>query len=277
MNCKQANTKISIKNVLESFSLLASKENSKSAFYYAFDRVEKTPSLSVNYLENTAFDFGTGKKYDCVSLVQGIKRCSISEALSYLSQFDFSFQKQNTEIALEEKKYKIISVGSVKHLALIQYLKKRNVSMQIDFLEEIHYQLNDKNYFAIAFKNDSGGYEIRNKYVKICLGIKDITTIENDSKTLRIFEGFMDFLSWKIIENSLEEKPSDYIILNTIYTVNRLEKLKNNYENIEVFLDNDSRGEQTKAKLIEIFSVIKDQSILYKGHKDLNDFLQKTL
>ena len=262
---------------MESFSLLASKENSKSAFYYAFDRVEKTPSLSVNYLENTAFDFGTGKKYDCVSLVQGIKRCSISEALSYLSQFDFSFQKQNTEIALEEKKYKIISVGSVKHLALIQYLKKRNVSMQIDFLEEIHYQLNDKNYFAIAFKNDSGGYEIRNKYVKICLGIKDITTIENDSKTLRIFEGFMDFLSWKIIENSLEEKPSDYIILNTIYTVNRLEKLKNNYENIEVFLDNDSRGEQTKAKLIEIFSVIKDQSILYKGHKDLNDFLQKTL
>jgi hypothetical protein len=27
--------------------------------------------------------------------------------------------------------------------------------------------MNDKNYFGIGFKNDSGGYEIRNKYSKI--------------------------------------------------------------------------------------------------------------
>ena len=44
MNCKQANTQISIRNVLESFSLFPSKGNSKTAFYFAFDREEKHPA-----------------------------------------------------------------------------------------------------------------------------------------------------------------------------------------------------------------------------------------
>ena len=48
MNCKQANTRISIRNVLESFSLFPSKDNSKAVFYFAFDREKKHPvSLSI--------------------------------------------------------------------------------------------------------------------------------------------------------------------------------------------------------------------------------------
>ena len=90
MNCKQANENISIREILESFSLFPSKDNRKSAFYYAIDRKERTPSLVVNFNQNTAFDFGTGMKYDNVSLVQGIKNCSVSEALEYLKRFDNS-------------------------------------------------------------------------------------------------------------------------------------------------------------------------------------------
>ena len=90
MNCKQANENISIREILESFSLFPSKDNRRTAFYLAFDREEKTPSLSVNFEKNTAFDFGTGMKYDNVSLVQGIKKCSVSEALEYLKRFDYS-------------------------------------------------------------------------------------------------------------------------------------------------------------------------------------------
>lgn len=62
MNCQQANDNISIREILESFSLFPSKENHKTAFYFAIDRDERTPSLSVDYTKNSAFDYGTGKE-----------------------------------------------------------------------------------------------------------------------------------------------------------------------------------------------------------------------
>lgn len=70
---KQANENISIREVIESFSLFPSKEHPKTAYYYAINRQERTPSLLVNYVKNVAFDFGTGKQYDVVSIVQEIK------------------------------------------------------------------------------------------------------------------------------------------------------------------------------------------------------------
>ena len=104
MNCKQANENISIREILESFSLFPSKDNAKSAFYHAIDRQERTPSLVVNFTKNTAFDFGTGMMYDNVSIVQAIKRCSVLDALEYLERFNFSFKKQNPEETITAEK-----------------------------------------------------------------------------------------------------------------------------------------------------------------------------
>ncbi|MDY3521501.1 hypothetical protein [Riemerella anatipestifer] len=98
MNYRQANENISIKEVLESFSLFPSKEHPKTAYYYAINRQERTPSLLVNYVKNIAFDFGTGKQYDVVSIVQDLKQCSVSDALESLKRFAFSFQKQKEDL-----------------------------------------------------------------------------------------------------------------------------------------------------------------------------------
>ena len=87
MNCKNIKQKIGIRAVLESFNHFPVKENKKTAFYFALDREEKIPSLSVDFVKNQAFDFGTGSSYDVISIVQQIKKCSVSDALRYLSQF----------------------------------------------------------------------------------------------------------------------------------------------------------------------------------------------
>lgn len=273
MNCKQANTQISIRNVLESFSLFPSKDNSKVAFYFAFDREEKTPSLFVNFIKNVAFDFGTGKKYDVVSLVQGIKQCSVSQALEYLSQFDFSFQQQICNITKNESKYEILSISEVKHNALIQYLKERRIENNIHLLKEIHYKISNKKYFGISFKNDANGYEVRNKYSKICIGRKDITTIKNNSNCLRIFEGFMDYLSFKQMEKSLKKAPSDYVILNSVTMIFKLEKIIKSYEKIELYFDNDEAGNKATNEVKQLNPYVEDNRILYQNYKDLNDFI----
>ena len=273
MNCKQANIQISIRNVLESFSLFPSKDNSKTAFYFAFDREEKTPSLFVNFVKNIAFDFGTGKKYDIVSLVQGIKLCSVSEALEYLSQFDFSFQQQICNITKDESKYEILSISEVKHNALIQYLKERRIKNNIHILKEIHYKISNKKYFGIGFKNDANGYEVRNKYSKICIGRKDITTIKNKSNNLRIFEGFMDYLSFIEMKKTLEEQLSDYVILNSVSMIFKLEKIIENYEKIELYFDNDEAGNRATNEVKQLNPYVEDNRILYQNYKDLNDFI----
>ena len=273
MNCKQANIQISIRNVLESFSLFPSKDNSKTAFYFAFDREEKTPSLFVNFVKNIAFDFGTGKKYDIVSLVQGIKLCSVSEALEYLSQFDFSFQQQICNITKDESKYEILSISEVKHNALIQYLKERRIENNIHLLKEIHYKISNKKYFGIGFKNDANGYEVRNKYSKICIGRKDITTIKNKSNNLRIFEGFMDYLSFIQMKKTLEEQQSDYVILNSVSMIFKLEKIIENYEKIELYFDNDEAGNRATNEVKQLNPYVEDNRILYQNYKDLNDFI----
>ena len=273
MNCKQANIQISIRNVLESFSLFPSKDNSKAAFYFAFDREEKTPSLFVNFVKNIAFDFGTGKKYDIVSLVQGIKLCSVSEALEYLSQFDFSFQQQICNITKDESKYEILSISEVKHNALIQYLKERRIKNNIHILKEIHYKISNKKYFGIGFKNDANGYEVRNKYSKICIGRKDITTIKNKSNNLRIFEGFMDYLSFIQMKKTLEEQLSDYVILNSVSMIFKLKKIIENYEKIELYFDNDEAGNRATNEVKQLNPYVEDNRILYQNYKDLNDFI----
>ena len=273
MNCKQANTQISIRRVLESFSLFPSKDNSKVAFYFAFDREEITPSLFVNFIKNVAFDFGTGKKYDVVSLAQGIKQCSVSQALEYLSQFDFSFQQQICDITKNESKYEILSISEVKHNALIQYLKERRIENNIHLLKEIHYKISNKKYFGIGFKNDANGYEVRNKYSKICIGRKDITTIKNNSNCLRIFEGFMDYLSFKQMEKSLKKAPSDYVILNSVTMIFKLEKIIKSYEKIELYFDNDEAGNRATNEVKQLNPYVEDNRILYQNYKDLNDFI----
>ena len=277
MNCKQANTQISIRNVLESFSLFPSKGNSKTAFYFAFDREEKTPSLLVNFIKNIAFDFGTGKKYDVVSLVQGIKLCSVSEALEYLSLFDFSFNEQICNVTKDENKYEILSISEVKHNALIQYLKERRIENNIHLLKEIHYKISDKKYFGIGFKNDTDGYEIRNKYSKICIGRKDITTIKNNSSCLRIFEGFMDYLSFKQMEKTLKKALSDYVILNSVTMIFKLEKIIKSYEKIELYFDNDEAGNRATNEVKRLNPYVEDNRILYQNYKDLNDFIMSKL
>jgi DNA primase len=274
MNCEEIKNSVSIRSVLESFQIFPTKENQKTAFYFAIDREEKTASFCVDYVKNTAYDFGTGKSYDVISIVQQIKKCSVSAALKYLENFNSSFKiERQNEYVKPQKNYEIIQVKEVEHLALVQYLEFRKVLEQKHLVKEIHYKMNSKKYFGIGFFNNSGGVEIRNKYSKICLGKKDITLIKNEKNPnieIRLFEGFFDYLTFKNIEK--ENSSSDYVILNSTSMLFKAEELLKNYEKISLFLDNDSNGKETKDILQKKYKNVEDCSFFYNRFKDLNDW-----
>ncbi|MFP3834650.1 toprim domain-containing protein [Chryseobacterium sp. SIMBA_028] len=276
MNCKQLNT-IPLEEVLLSLGHLPTKQNEKEAWYLNPFANESQASFKINKSLNYWYLFSEGVSGTNVDLLKKYLNKTTSEILIWAEDQNFSsFQKQiipNQKFQDLRKNYEILDSKEIKHPALLEYLNERKVANQTEFLKEIHYQMNDKNYFGIGFKNDSGGYEIRNKYSKICLGKKDITSIESDSNSLRIFEGVFDFLSFKNVEIFLEKRPSDYIILNSVSMISNIKNSLKDYENIELYFDNDEAGNRAVEMIKSENKNSEDCRVLYSDFKDLNDWL----
>ena len=276
MNCKQLNS-ISLEEVLLSLGHLPTKQNEKEAWYLNPFASESQASFKLDKRLNAWYLHSEGIGGNNTDFMKKYLNASVSEVLVWAEDQSFSsFQQQNISDRKVEnlpKSYEIIEIKNVQHPALLEYLNHRKVESQIDFLDEIHYRINDKNYFGIGFKNDSGGYEIRNKYSKICLGKKDISTVKNSSNSIRVFEGFFDFLSFKNIENFLEKEPSDYLILNSVSMISNIKTTLDNYENIELYFDNDEAGNRAVEMIKNENEIAEDCRILYSNFKDLNDWL----
>ncbi|WP_263603436.1 toprim domain-containing protein [Chryseobacterium sp. PET-29] len=278
MNCGKIKQNISIRSLLESFNLFPVKENRRTAFYFALDREETIPSLCVDFIKNIAFDFGTGKSYDVISVVRQIKKCSVAEALEYLASFNFTVNIERFAEEIQPKtSYTILKVDEVRHPALIQYLDSRKVSEQKKCVREVHYELNGKKYFGIGFKNDSGGFEIRNKYAKICLGAKDVSWISNSKNMnheVAVFEGCFDYLTFRNLECKLG-LTCDCLILNSTAMLFKAEKILDTYEKILLYLDNDKNGKFVASKIKKEYTNVEDCSLMYYDFKDMNDWFVK--
>lgn len=276
MNCKQFNT-ISLEEVLHSLGHLPKKQNEKEAWYLNPFATESQASFKINKSINKWYLFSEGIGGNNTDFMKKYLNASVNEVLAWAEKQNFSsFNQQNISNQKVENlpaTYEIIEIKKVQHPALLEYLRERKVGNQTQFLHEIHYRMKDKNYFGIGFKNDSGGYEIRNKYSKICLGKKDVSTIKNGSESLRVFEGFFDFLSFKSVDDILEKEPADYLILNSVSMIHNIKNSLGNYENIELYFDNDEAGNRAVEMIKNENKKAEDCRILYSDFKDLNDWM----
>src|SRR5699024_9685340 len=106
----------------------------------------------------------------------------------------------------------------------------------------VYYQLNNKTYYGIGFKNDLGGFEIRNPYFKASSSPKGITTMNNNTKEAIVFEGFMDFLSFKTIHQHAPKNQFDFVILNSVSFFEKARPFMENHQSVRLYLDRDSTG-----------------------------------
>ena len=144
-----------------------------------------------------------------------------------------------TPVSLQRSSMELISVQAVKHPKLLLYLSEWGLqpSDVSPFLSEVYYEVSEKCIFALGFPNDAGGWELRNPYFKGCFAPKAISTIKGtDSHKLQLFEGFMDFLSWRKLHPEVQD---DSIILNSLTLLPKLIPTLHPYPIIESLLDND--------------------------------------
>ena len=266
--------------VLQKMNYSQSKTYGFDTWYSSPLHDEKTPSFKVNNKINRWYDHGLQKGGNIIDFIAIKFNYTIPEVLKFLKNYSdesiFSFQKQKnivSNFSETETKVNIIKVIEIQHYALKQYLESRKIYHYENEpnLKEVHYEINEKKYFGIGFQNNSNGFEIRSKYAKICIGKKDITLIvkgDKNKKTIRIFEGFTDYISFK----SLEKNSSDYLILNSVALISRCEFLSN-YDEIEVYLDYDSAGDKYTEMMKSKYLNVIDMRGLFFGYKDLNEWL----
>lgn len=284
---------IELKKVLSKMGYKPKKSTDTELWYISPFRDEKTPSFKLDTTINKWFDFGEGKGGNTLDFVIHKLGCSVKEALLFLTDYNsFSFQPPLESISNSTNNIKIISVGEIKHPALIEYLEERKICLEVAqvYCKEVHYSIRGKEYFALGLANASDGYSLRNKYFKgiskqgiTCFFVRNSFMTDLLSSKIWIFEGMFDLLSQaQIMYNYGGCYPfiyDDFIVLNSVTNYKQARDFIMSYDEskrvIWVCVDNDLAGRDILKKLKKDFKHmdVHDSSDRYKKYKDLNEFL----
>ncbi len=266
---------------------------SEQYWYLSPLRAERTPSFKVNDRLNEWYDFAEATGGDLVELGKHLYRTeSVSEALAYIERHANSVPLPRIRLPAVpprpvEADMKDLIVVPLRHHALLSYLHSRMIDADIGrmFCKEIHYELRQRRYFALAFGNISGGYEVRNPYYKGCINGKDISLItQSRSETqgcVCVFEGFMDFLSYLTLKQAgantiCIDAPCDYLVMNSVSNLKKTLAHLQRYAHIHCYLDNDLAGQKTVETIGGLYGGrVSDKSNRYAEYKDLNDYLRR--
>ena len=291
MNIKQAK-KVDLIEFLEKLGYKEAKRRGKEHWYLSPIRTENTPSFKVNSETNEWYDYGMQEGGDIIDLCKHIYNVrSVSEALATIARevptLSNRAQRIKNSVPTRQESFEMrnIQYVSLSHTALLSYLIKRKIDIHIArvYCCEIHYDIRNKHYFGIAFRNRNGGFEVRNQYFKGCVGHKDISYFRMNSEHIQerclVFEGFMNYLSFltlqhrKIVQLLLGEY-CDYVVLNSVNNIKKAIEVLKPYKYVHCFLDNDEAG----VKALEIIkseakAEIINEAGLYSAYNDLNDYL----
>ena len=283
MNYEEIKRRIAIRSYLASRGIVPCREHGNRGMYLSPLREERTASFSVSYDKNLWHDFGTGEGGSIIDLVARMEGCSEIEAARKLAIGEHGMLVPIHVEALRTNeptpsRLTILSDRELTHPALLGYLAGRGIYPAIarTYCREVRYTISGKEYFAIGFRNDAGGWELRNPRFKGSSTPKNITTLDNGSDTAMVFEGFIDFLSYL----SLKANPApaiDTSVLNSVTNLQKAVPFLARHRIVHAFLDNDDAGRKALARLEESLpsSEVIDQSVFYRDHKDLNEYWQE--
>ncbi|WP_400194075.1 toprim domain-containing protein [Hymenobacter sp. B81] len=275
-------------------------------FISPFRPDEQTPSFVVSEPKNVWADFGepaeAGQKVyggDVLKLIMRLTGVTLPIAHQVLAAWALDMPAA-TELPLAQPaaKGKTVATGPITFTdvrtepltwkALVEYLTSRGINWPLiqrnqrtmEHLQQVFYQVQGKErgkpYFALGWKTE-GGWEVRSKGFQGTIGQKGVTWLHGTEPGVNIFEGFMDYLS-ALTCYRVSSFRSTVLILNSVNLLGSVLPLLMEQDGpIRWFGDNDAAGERALHVLREALpGRVQVQNELYRGYKDLNDFLTKT-
>ena len=260
----------------------AARRKGCEVWYHAPYRGDRTPSFCVNTKKNIWNDFGAGLGGDIFTLAGLMINSNYFMAQAkYIGEVTNNPVERSAPPKYEplpvEPQFTDVEVKPLNHPALLGYFKERGIPSDIATANcvEIHYRLHDKNYFAVGFPNESGGYEIRNKFFKGSIPPKAVSLIRHGSTTVNVYEGFMDFLSGLTLGYGRTE---DNLVLNSVSNREKAYRHLDGYNLIKCWLDNDEAGKLCLQALYRRYGdMVKDFSVVFRPCKDVNEYLHQQI
>lgn len=296
-NAKQIKDEVSLVEFLDRLGHQPTHRSGRDLFYKSMLRNENTPSFCVNDQLDVWFDHGGAN----LSGIKGGNIIDFGLAYWHPTTFPEVLRKINDimslpirQISLDPDRqkrprlrgtrianYKIQDIKELgNNSSITKYLEKRGILEQAQGkIKEVYYAIEGgpkkgKTYFSAGWQNENGGWELRNRIglfeFKACLGRKGISFVNGSSKKLALFEGFLDYLSWR---KDHPNSPDSIIVLNSVNLLDiGIEKAKT-YSQINAYFDRDKAGETAFRLLQQNLPHAEDCSEAYTGFKDYNEML----
>jgi len=277
LNCDEAR-KLSIVDYLAECGFQPQYVKGADHWYLSPIREENTASFKVNTKLNAWFDHGIGEGGNFIDLGIRLHGCNVEELLTRLSTGDrsLSFHQPVKAAAQPEPENKVIihEARELQNLILVRYLHERGLDFYHTrrYCKEVLFTVNNQRQLAIGFENRSGGYELRNKQLKLSSSPKDLTFIDMGFDTLHVTEGFTDFLS--LLTMNRWDMPGNFLVLNSLSFVSASLDILKLHDKVELYLDHDKSAQKALTFIKEQVPQVHDASRFYNGHKDLNAYLK---
>lgn len=215
---------------------------------------QRTGSIAVNDRGNVWYDHSSGMGGDVIEAAQVFENLTFFQSIHRLSGSAPKGIISTIKRTQAAPKIEVESIKKISHPALINYIKSRGLEPDevATFAKEIHWKNKGKSYFAVGFPIESGGWVLRSSIFKgnILGGGISIQVLGKPEK-IKIFEGWFDFQSYLKISRATDFKA---IVLNSTANLTfrlMLDILKES-KNVDLYLDNDSTGENYTISFIKI-------------------------
>ena len=250
-------------------------------------RGEKEASFTVSRRTNRYRDWGvdvTDKSSggDIIQLVMSVENVDFKTALKHLMG-DYQREEAPKFEPLQEKEelpgILVVEERTIEDKSLVSYIQHRGIDIDLCRIYctevDVRFPYSKKDpeelYTVIGFKNDSGGYEVRNSWMKRSTRPKTIRTIKGRiADEWAVFEGFFDYLS-ALMYFRVEQMRMTSVVLNTTAFLGILYPFMADNKMNWMYLDKDGTGKKKITEMKEFGIAHTDCSGIYEGYKDFNE------
>jgi hypothetical protein len=286
MNISEVKNNILISEFLKREGYTPIRRSGRELMYLSPYRNDTHPSFTVNDDKGLWYDHGDARGGNIVDLATLLYKTTAKDALSRINRlFDGSTiapfrDRSATSYPDYPKKHMILKVNSLgQNIAIASYLNERGIydeAVNTGKVKEVYYEYVNaegerKRYFGAGWRNDSGGYDVRSRYAKICIDRKDMLVMKGRTGKANIFEGMMNFLS-ALREKAVSVHDTN-LVLNSLGLYRKgiiYVKDVQPYE-VNLFLDHGEGGDKHTNLFREEVPTAIDKRNLYAGYGDYNE------